>query len=66
MSKKQYTIHLLGHDIDVKMNMSTIIAYEEITGHVKKIDPVSRILVLTEGNVIPIDRIYGVECLANP
>ena len=41
-------------------------AYEEITGHVKKIDPVSRILVLTEGNVIPIDRIYGMECLANP
>jgi hypothetical protein len=32
MDKKQYTIHLLGHDIDVKMNMSTIIAYEEITG----------------------------------
>lgn len=41
-------------------------AYEEITGHVKKIDPVSRVLVLTEGNVIPIDRIYGIECLANP
>lgn len=32
MNKKQYTIHLLGHDIDVKVNMSTIIAYEEITG----------------------------------
>ena len=41
-------------------------SYEEITGHVKKIDPVSRILVLTEGNVIPIDRIYGMESLANP
>lgn len=41
-------------------------AYKEITGHVKKIDPVSRILVLTEGNMIPIDRIYGMECLANP
>lgn len=41
-------------------------AYKEITGHVKKIDPVSRILVLTEGNVIPIDRIYGMESLANP
>ena len=40
-------------------------AYGEITGHVKKIDPVSRVLVLTEGNVIPIDRIYGIECLAN-
>ena len=32
MDKKQYTIHLLGQDIDVKVNMSTIIAYEEITG----------------------------------
>lgn len=33
MSKnKDYTIHLLGQDIDVEMNMSVIIAYEEITG----------------------------------
>lgn len=32
MTKKQYTIHLLGQDIEVKMNMSVIIAYEEITG----------------------------------
>ena len=32
MNKKQYTIHLLGQDIDVKMNMKVIIAYEEITG----------------------------------
>lgn len=30
--KKDYTIHLLGQDIDVEMNMSVIIAYEEITG----------------------------------
>ena len=41
-------------------------AYQKITGHVKKIDPVSRVLVLAEGEVIPIDRIYGIECLANP
>ena len=32
MDKKQYTIHLLGHDINVKMNMSVIIAFEEISG----------------------------------
>ena len=37
-------------------------SYEEITGHVKKIDPVSRLLVLSEGEVLPIDRIYGIEC----
>ena len=37
-------------------------AYETITGHVKKIDPVSRCVVLAEGNVISIDRIYGIEC----
>ena len=41
-------------------------AYETITGNVKKIDPVARILVLTGGEVIPIDRIYGIECLAIP
>ena len=41
-------------------------AYEEITGHVKKIDPVARILVLTGGETVPIDRIYGIECLAIP
>ena len=40
-------------------------AYEEITGQVKKIDLVARILVLISGDVIPIDRIYGIECLAN-
>ena len=40
-------------------------AYETVTGNVKKIDPVARILVLTGGEVIPIDRIYGIECLAN-
>ena len=37
-------------------------AYEEITGRVRKIDPVARSLVLTGGEVIPIDRIYGIEC----
>ncbi len=41
-------------------------AYETVTGNVKKIDPVARILVLTGGEVIPIDRIYGIECLAIP
>ena len=40
-------------------------AYETITGNVKKIDPVARILVLTGGEVIQVDRIYGIECLAN-
>ena len=37
-------------------------AYEAVTGSVKKIDPVARVLVLTGGEVIPIDRIYGIEC----
>ena len=41
-------------------------AYEEVTGNVKKIDPVTRCLVLTGGEVVPIDRIYGIECLAIP
>ena len=41
-------------------------AYETITGNVKKIDTVARILVLTGGEVVPIDRIYGIECLAIP
>ena len=36
-------------------------AYEELTGHVKKIDPVTRCVVLTEGDVLSIDRIYGIE-----
>ena len=40
-------------------------AYKTITGQVKKIDPVVRVLVLTDGKVIPIDRLYGIECLAN-
>jgi hypothetical protein len=40
-------------------------AYELVTGNVKKIDPVTRRLVLSGGDVIPIDRIYGIECLAN-
>ena len=37
-------------------------AYELIAGNVKKIDPVVRCLVLCSGEVIPIDRIYGIEC----
>lgn len=37
-------------------------SYEKITGHVKKLDPVTRCLVLTDGEVVPIDRIYGIEC----
>ena len=37
-------------------------AYEEISGRVKKIDPVTRCVVLADGSVIPLDRIYGVEC----
>ena len=40
-------------------------AYEEITGKVKKIDPVTRSLVFTGGEVVSIDRIYGIEYLAN-
>jgi hypothetical protein len=35
--------------------------YRQISGHVKKIDSVTRCMVLTEGEVIPIDRIYGIE-----
>ena len=35
--------------------------YEEVSGRVKKIDPVTRCMVLTDGTVIPIDRIYGIE-----
>ena len=41
-------------------------AYEEIAGRVKKIDPVTRCIVLTRGEVVSIDRIYGIECLAIP
>ena len=41
-------------------------AYEEITGRVKKIDPGTRCIVLTCGEVVSIDRIYGIECLAIP
>ena len=41
-------------------------AYETVTGNVKKIDPVTRCIVLTGGEVISIDRIYDIECLAIP
>lgn len=37
-------------------------AYETITGHVKKIDPITRCLVLTGGEMICVDRIYGIDC----
>ena len=37
-------------------------AYETITGNLKKIDPVARVLVLTGGEAIPIERVYGIEC----
>lgn len=43
-------------------NMKSGGAYETMEGHVKKIDPIARCVVLTEGTVIPIDRIYGIEC----
>ena len=36
-------------------------SYETVTGHVKKIDPVTRCMVLTGGDVISLDRIYGIE-----
>ena len=47
-------------------NRKTGGAYEEITGNVKKIDPGARCIVLTGGEVISIDRIYDIECLAIP
>ena len=37
-------------------------AYREIRGIVKKIDLVTRCVVLTDGEIIPIDRIYGIDC----
>ena len=37
-------------------------SYETVSGHVKKIDPVARCLVLAEGDIISIDRIYGIDC----
>lgn len=37
-------------------------AYRNIEGYVKKIDPVTRSILLTDGETIPIDRIYGIEC----
>lgn len=41
-------------------------AYEIIQSHIKKIDPVARVLVLTEGDIVPIDRIYGIDCCQFP
>lgn len=37
-------------------------AYRNMEGYVKKIDPVTRCILLTGGDIIPIDRIYGIEC----
>lgn len=36
-------------------------AYVTLGGQVKKIDPVARCILLTDGSVIPIHRIYGIE-----
>lgn len=36
-------------------------AYETVRGRVKKLDPVTRCVVLLDGRVIPVDRIYGIE-----
>lgn len=36
-------------------------AYVTVTGRVKKIDTVTRCVLLADGTVIPIDRIYGIE-----
>ena len=33
-------------------------AYVAVTGNLKRIDPIERLLLLTDGTVIPIDRIY--------
>lgn len=36
-------------------------AYVTLSGQVKKIDAVARCILLTDGRVISIDRIYGIE-----
>jgi len=36
-------------------------AYVTLSGRVKKIDPITRSVILTDGTLIPIDRIYGIE-----
>ena len=36
-------------------------AYVTVTGHLKKIDPHSRCLVLLEGEMVPLERIYRIE-----
>ena len=33
-------------------------AYVTVTGNLKRIDPIEKLLLLTDGTVIPIDRIY--------
>lgn len=37
-------------------------AYVQITGHVKKLDEYRHSILLTEGDMIPIERIYGIDC----
>lgn len=36
-------------------------AYVSVTGRVKRIDGVTRCVLLTDGTVLPISRIYGIE-----
>lgn len=36
-------------------------AYRVITGNVKKLDDYAKALILTDGTVIPVDRIFGIE-----
>ena len=37
-------------------------AYETVRGKVKKLDPVTRCMILTCGEVIPFDRICSIDC----
>jgi len=36
-------------------------SYVTVTGKVKRLDPVTKSVILTDGNLIPIHRIYGIE-----
>ena len=40
--------------------------YVQTTGRVKKIDPIGRYLLLSDGQTIPIERIYEIEPLEDP
>lgn len=37
-------------------------AYVHVTGHVKKLDEYRNAVIFSEGNVIPIGQVYGIEC----